>query len=432
MAMLELAAKALQPIADFAWNATRREPKAMAQSNGDYANVPLWQALQTQLDELQTRFRAPAVSKQAAMQVSMVYACCRIISGAVAGMPVQIFAEQNGRKVRDAQKRPIELLLNKRPSATWNAASFWEYMTTSMLLDGQGYAYIERDSFANPIALHPLPPESVFPERDPDFGIVYNVSQNAKDANPQSVVVPWANMLVFHNYGYDGLKAPSMLQTGLRNPLWLANEQDRFARETWVKGALQQFAVTKEGDWSPEDIKGFLELWRDTYGKGSDSSDLPIAFPKSTAITRLSVSLEDSQLLQSREYSLDEISRAFSLPAFLVGRETKNTSFGAGIAEIGNYFARYSLAPHVRRMEDECDRKLVFGDSYVKFNMDGLLRPTTEKRYATYQTALASGLMTINEARELEDLPKLEDPKYDLPFAGPTAPQPAAQDGEQQ
>ena len=40
--------------------------------------------------------------------------------------------------------------------------------------------------------------------------------------------------------------------------------------------------------------------------------------------------------------------------------------------------------------------------------------------------------MTINEARELEDLPKLEDPKYDLPFAGPTAPQPAAQDGEQQ
>ena len=116
---------------------------------------------------------------------------------------------------------------------------------------------------------------------------------------------------------------------------------------------------------------------------------------------------------RSREYSSGrDKPSVFSLPAFLVGREQKNTSFGAGIAEIGNYFARYSLAPHIRRMEDECDRKLVFGDSYVKFNMDGLLQAHYGKAVRHLPDgALASGLMTINEARELEDLPKARRPQ---------------------
>ena len=51
---------------------------------------------------------------------------------------------------------------------------------------------------------------------------------------------------------------------------------------------------------------------------------------------------------------------------------------------------------------------------FVKLNLDALLRPALTDRYESHATGIASGFLTINEARRLEDLPPV--PWGDQPF----------------
>ena len=283
-------AEKLQPIVDAAYNAVARYGRPKSQAT--YENIPAYQAHVAA--ELANGggdpYSAPETSPKNAMRVSMVYSCVRVICSGVSQIPLHVYDRQeNGDRVRSAPQ--VDALLNRSPSPTWTAPSFWEYLVTSMLLTGTGYAAIERDAAMNPIALHPLPPGSVKPKHDDVFGIVYEIRM------PDSAMqeIPFANMLVVPNCGWDGLRAPSVLQTGLRNALDLNREQDRYRpRDTWKREALGSFAVVQEGQWTSDDIKEYIKMWNEEYGQGNKSRGKPLLFPKSSRIERLSVSLEDS------------------------------------------------------------------------------------------------------------------------------------------
>ncbi|WP_350624443.1 phage portal protein, partial [Pseudoalteromonas sp. 24-MNA-CIBAN-0067] len=81
------------------------------------------------------------------------------------------------------------------------------------------------------------------------------------------------------------------------------------------------------------------------YG-GIENSKFPLVLDNSTDVKQLSVSAKDSQLLESREFQITDIARAFGLPSFMVNQEQKSTSWGSGIGEIGLSFLRFTLGPH--------------------------------------------------------------------------------------
>ncbi len=69
-------------------------------------------------------------------------------------------------------------------------------------------------------------------------------------------------------------------------------------------------------------------------------------------------------------------------------------------------FVRYSLQPWIIRLEQAMGTLLPRGQR-VQFNVNGLLRGTTLERYQAHQIAIASGWLTIDEVRALEDLPPM-------------------------
>ena len=412
-------AERLQPLVDVAYNALVRYGRPKSQAT--YENIPAYQAHVAA--ELAAAggdpYSAPATSPQNAMRVSMVYACVRVICGGLSQIPLHVYATQeNGDRIRVAPE--IDALLNRSPSPTWNSPSFWEYLATAMLLNGVGYAAIERNAAMNPIALHPLPPNSVKPKHDDVFGIVYEIRMPDSDVQE----IPYANMLVLPNCGWDGLRAPSMLQTGLRNALDMHKEQERFARETWKKEALGSFAVVQEGQWTSDDIKEYIKMWNEEYGQGNNSRGKPLLFPKSSRIERLSIPLEDTQLMAAREMSEDMIRNVFGVPAIMAGHEQRHSSWGTGVQIVASLFVRWTLTPILRRVEEECTKKLVFGERYVRANTGAYERGTVGTRYNVYATGLAAGFLTVNEVRKMEDLPRLEGDEYDIPQPGGSMPNP--------
>lgn len=122
----------------------------------------------------------------------------------------------------------------------------------------------------------------------------------------------------------------------------------------------------------------------------------------------------DAQLLESRYFGIEEICRAFGVPPQLIGHTSKASSWASSLEQTNQGFLTYALNPQLVRYEQTIARKLLLPqDKYKyrpKFSVDGLLRSDVAKRGDFYVKMTQNGLMTRNEARELEDLPASTDP----------------------
>lgn len=355
-----------------------------------------------------------AVTPKTSMKVSIVFACVRLISGAISQMPVHIFETlDNGDKQRLGQ-HPLASLFNLQPTPAWSAATFWEFIVACMLLHGDGYAVLIRDYHGDVEEILPISPVGMIVEnRNGRLVYFFEMDGKARGFDQDDI-------LHFPGFGFNGLKSMSVIQWGAINSIGLEIAMEQHSGEFFKSGSTQRVAVVKQGKWDNEQKQAFREAWVRTYG-GVENSKYPLVLDQSTDIKALSLSAKDSQLLESREFQITDIARAFGLPSFMVNQEQKTTSWGSGIGEIGLAFLRYTLGPHLNRFQQEINRKLFLHQtSFAEFISANLMRLTLKDRNDAYRQAVGGshgpGWMTINEVRKLENLPQIKNPKFDEPY----------------
>ena len=82
-----------------------------------------------------------------AMQLATAYACTNILSNSVALLPIKVVKYTNGKRVEI--EHPLNRILNLTPNKKYNKFNFFKLRIESMILNGNGYAYIERDERLN-------------------------------------------------------------------------------------------------------------------------------------------------------------------------------------------------------------------------------------------------------------------------------------------
>ena len=390
--------------------------------------------LSTDIERLREVFGLPGdsdfktMTPKESMRVGIVYACTRLISGGIAQMPVEIYEpDQNGG--RNKTMPELTKLINLQPAPGYSGAVFWEYVVNAMLLRGDAYAYIDHSRNGRVKQLILLPKEAVGIEKK-DGRLLYHIgvrsdlgAGSSLDGQFKSyITVDQDDMLHFSNFGFDGLNAPSVINAGAMRGLSINSSMEEFSQDKFRNGALQQFAIMKgDGQWSPEQKDRIRKEFEERYGRGIESSNVPLVLDKTADIKQLSLTMEQVQLIEGREFQITDIARAFGLPSFMVNQEQKTTSFGSGVTEIGLVFLRYTLMPHIRRIEDELNRKLFLrSKNYVRFAVDSLIRGQTAERYEAYERTLGGGQkpgwMSVNDIRELENFSKIQGEEYDKPF----------------
>jgi HK97 family phage portal protein len=128
---------------------------------------------------------------------------------------------------------------------------------------------------------------------------------------------------------------------------------------------------------------------------------------------QLSLSPEDSQFLQTKQATVQDVCRLYGVPPHLLADASGSTSWGSGLAEQTTAFAQFSLRPLVTRVEAALTsilRSEGIAVAYAKFDLESMRRATNE-RWDTYSTALNSGVLSIDEVRGYENLPALPDGK---------------------
>ena len=334
-------------------------------------------------------FAGPAVTPKTSMKVSIVFACVRLIAGAIAQMPVHIFEQSEKSDKQRVPNHSLANLFNLQPTPAWSAAAFWEFIVSSMLLHGDGYAVLLRDRNGDVEEILPISPVGM--------NVVNNNGRLnyffTLDGTPRGF--DQDDILHFPGFGFNGLKSMSVIQWGAFNSIGLELAMEQHSGEFFKSGSTQRVAVV-------------------------ENAKFPLVLDESTDVKALSLSAKDSQLLESREFQITDIARAFGLPSFMVNQEQKTTSWGSGIGEIGLSFLRFTLGPHLNRFEQEVNRKLFLKKPmFAEFIAANLMRLTLKDRNEAYRQAIGGsqgpGWMSIDEVRKLENLPELGG-RYALPY----------------
>ena len=123
-----------------------------------------------------------SVTQRSSMQLTAVYCCVRVLSEAVAGLPLITYRYgKNGTKER-ATDHPLYLLLHDEPNPEMTSFSFRETLMTHLLLYGNAYAQIIRNGKGDVVALYPLMPDRMKVDRDEHGHIYYEYMKQQDEA----------------------------------------------------------------------------------------------------------------------------------------------------------------------------------------------------------------------------------------------------------
>jgi HK97 family phage portal protein len=125
---------------------------------------------------------------------------------------------------------------------------------------------------------------------------------------------------------------------------------------------------------------------------------------------RITITPDEAQFIETRKFQAEEICRIYSVPPSLVQLPSQ-TTFN-NVEQQNLMFARHTIVPWTKRIEQEIDRKLIQSferpDIYARFNLNDLYRGDMAARGNYYQQALQNGYMSINEVRAKEQMNPVE------------------------
>ena len=343
------------------------------------------------------------------MQMTAVYSCVRILSEAVAGLPLNIYRYNDSGGKEKAFTHPLYRLLHDEPNPEMTSFAFRETLMSHLLIWGNAYAQVIRNARGEVVALYPLMPNKMTVDRDQSGRLFYSYQRGAEDpgALGRSSRVNLAPTDVLHipGLGFDGLIGYSPIAMA-KNAIGLAIATEEYGAKFFANGAAPSGVLEHPG--TIKDPQRVKESWNSAY-QGSANAHKIAVLEEGMKYTPIGIAPEQAQFLETRKFQINEIARIFRVPPHMLA-DLEKSSF-SNIEQQSLEFVKYTLDPWVVRWEQSMCRVL-FSESekpayFIKFNVDGLLRGDYASRMSGYATARQNGWMSANDIRELENLDRI-------------------------
>ncbi|WP_410591075.1 phage portal protein [Amycolatopsis sp. lyj-23] len=352
------------------------------------------------------------LTRETALKVSAVFACVRLLTDAIATLPVDAYRRVSGRR-RAFPALPDWLV---KPNPDIGRIAFFGQIMTSLLLEGNAYILVSRVG-GRVVALDVIPASMVEPRyvatRSGRKRLVYQLSVAGEEEpsdvvgalDPKDVIHLQGLPLAGELRGVSPMKAASLTIGSALSAL-------EYGAAFFADGALPGAVVNVPGPMTPEGLKAARQTWRNIHGGRGNRHGLAILTEGAT-FQKVTISPDEAQFLQTRQFQVPDVARLFGVPPHLIADATNSTSWGSGLSEQNTSFAQYSTRPWVERIEEALTALLVAdtGDkrAFVRLNIDAIQRGSLKDRMDTYRVGLASGVYTRNEVRAWEDLPPDSD-----------------------
>lgn len=349
------------------------------------------------------------VNADTSMACSAYTACIRVISDAVSSLPLHLFERlPNGGKQK-VSSDPLYRVLHTQPNPWQTAQEFRDWMTGLYLHYGASYAEI-RTTAPGRLELWPLHSSRMEVERLEDGSLRYKYRE--PDSN-RYTMYRQEQIFCLRFTTEDGVH-PIPTYKLFQNAIGLAQALEAHGSTYFGNGARPGIVLESDNPIPVEAAERLREQWERMH-RGADRAFRTAVLPNGVKAHELTGSNEAAQFLETRQYQVIEICRAFRVPPHMIQDLTRSTY--SNIEVQGTEFVQHCLLPHLKRWEAAIARDLIEDDEryFAEHSVSGLLRGDHASRSAYYVSALQNGWMTVNEIRELENLNPI-GPEGDVHF----------------
>ena len=334
------------------------------------------------------------ITGERAMTLSAVFACIKIISEDVGGLPYFVYRRaKSGISIADSHS--VYGLLHDSPNPDMTAIQFREALTSHALLCGSAYAKIERSRSDSKriIALWPLMPYQV--RRDQDYN--NRVTWFYMKPNGTQEQIPNENLFQLHGFGTNGINGLNVMQYA-RDVIGLGLSQQEYASRFFAQNQTPDIVLKHPHSIGPDGVAGVKKSWKEHF-QGEDKWFSPAILQENMDIVQLRPNNQQSQLIEQRSAQVLEVCRVFRMPPHKLA-EMGRATWGNISAQNTQYYNE-TLRPWLVRWEQGCNMRLLGFDSgyYAEHEIAGMLRGDFDMQTRGFRTLLLKGSQHLPKAR---------------------------------
>lgn len=340
------------------------------------------------------------IGAEGALQMDTVWAAIDRRATTVASLPFFVYEQRNGQKVLARTSR-LYILLHDSPNSRMTPFEFWRAMMMNYDLRGNAYARVERAPDGEAVALWPMPADQVIPVVLDDGSMVYRYYINGDIA-----FLSDENVLHLKNLG-NGTVGLAKLEF-MRGTTDEQAKAQQSASKVFGNGGKPTGVLMIDATLKP----GQRESLRANYGELATGSTSRLAVLEANMkYQQLGLSPEDQQLLETRQFGVEQFCRWLDVPPVLV-YHSNVTAWGTGIEQIVDGWHKFSLRPILVGIEQAVRKRVMTprqrATMTAEFSLDALLRGNAKDRTEIAAKKVQNGLATRNEMRQLENEPPID------------------------
>jgi HK97 family phage portal protein len=346
-----------------------------------------------------------------AIDVSTVFACCRVIGEGVAQVPFKLMRESaDGKQRLPAKDHALYDKLAARPNRWQTSFEYRETLVWQTVLAGNHFSY-KNMMGGRLIELFPFDTGTVKVLREDDGMLSYEVTapNGSKRIFPAELIWHVRGPSLNSWYGLEAVKHA-------REAIGLA-----MATEEAV-GRLHKNGVRPSGVYSVEgtlkdDQHAALTAWVEKHLAGGENTGKPMILDRAAKWTSSQMTGIDAQTLEQRRFQIEEICRFARVMPIMVGYSDKAATY-ASAEQMFLAHVVHTLAPWYQRLEQSADINLLTDKEraaglYFNFVEEGLLRGSLRDTKDTVLGYVNGGILTPNEGRAKLDMNPDSDPASD-------------------
>ena len=347
-----------------------------------------------------------SVSEDSVLKIPSANCCLEIITGSIATLDVELYKRNIDGDIEKVLGDKRLFLLNNEPNEIQSAYNFKKALAKDFILQGKAFTKVEWSK--NEVQeLHNLPATRVTLNKYYDgYKTKYNVKYQAEgggfDFDADEV------MCMFKDSA-NGIDSVGLLTTG-RDIFKIALAELQYSENVMSNGALPIGILSTTGRLSKEAVTKLRNSWQNLYSRGSKTAASTVVLEEGMKYEPISLSPQALDLSGARKTTTAEVARLFNVPLSLVDASANKYN---SLVQNNLHYLQYCLFPIITAMENAFNKYLLLEDEkqeyFFKFNTSAVLQSTDQEKFEALNTAVSSGLLSVNEARNKLNMNALDN-----------------------
>ena len=342
--------------------------------------------------------------------------CIDFLGANIAQLPIKVF-----RRVSDTDRvrLPDHQLARwlQKPNPATTAFRLMQTLMSDLGLYLEAYwlkvRYVDTDG-KDQIGLVALPPEEMTPigKLLPQY-FIWTVNGKEQEFAPSEIVY-------FNGYN-PANRVRGMSQLRTLTPV-VAEDRAAAAHRAayWRNASRHDGVIEREKDapiakWTTEQKNAWREQWQARFAGAAGAGSVALLEPGMKFVSA-SFSPKDSEFIAGAKFRRELYPAAWQIPQPMVGMLDHATY--SNVREQRKQTYQDTLGPWNEMITQEIERQLLIEcedqrNVYVEIDINAKLQGTFEERASAISVSVGRAWRTVNEARALDNLPRIDDPDLD-------------------